>query len=200
MRTRPFPLTALALAPAFWLAVAACSSGMSGTTSESVVATPTGGYAVETFTTAATVTAISKNDQKVTLQTSDGKKTTFKADSQMVNYAKLRVGDKVNATVTEELVIALWKGGTPPPDAAAGMVGLSPQGVKTSSLMVATVQMTATVTAIDAQKRKVTFQFEDGSTKTTKVDKSVNLSNVVVGDRLTIVVTEAAALTVTKVG
>ena len=198
MRTRPFSLAALALAPAFCLAVAACSSGMSGTTSESVVATPTGGYAVETFSTAATVTAISKNDQKVTLQTADGKKTTFKADSQMVNYAKLRVGDKVNATVTEELVVALWKGGTPPPDAAAGMVSLTPQGVKTSSLMVATVQMTATVTAIDAQKRKVTFQFEDGSSKTTKVDKSVNLSNVVVGDRLTIVVTEAAALTVTK--
>ncbi|HMU62919.1 MAG TPA: hypothetical protein PKA66_14135 [Gemmatimonadales bacterium] len=171
---------------------------MSGTTTESVVATPTGGYAVETFTTAATVTAISKNDQKVTLQTSDGKKTTFKADSQMVNYAKLQVGDKVNATVTEDLVVALWKGDTPPPDAAAGMVGLTPQGQKTSSVMVATVRMTATITAMDVQKRKVTFQFEDGSTKTIKVDKSVNLSNAAVGDRVTVVVTEAAALTVTK--
>lgn len=184
--------------PAVLLTAVGCSSGMSGTTTESVVATPTGGYAVETFTTAATVTAISKNDQKVTLQTSDGKKTTFKADSQMVNYAKLQVGDKVNATVTEDLVVALWKGDTPPPDAAAGMVGLTPQGQKTSSVMVATVRMTATITAMDVQKRKVTFQFEDGSTKTIKVDKSVNLSNAAVGDRVTVVVTEAAALTVTK--
>lgn len=195
----PRSCSAFALAfPLLLLGATGCSSGMQGTTSESVVATPTGGYAVETFTTAATVTAISKNDQKVTLQTPDGKKTTFKADSQMVNYAKLQIGDKVNAVVTEDLVVALWKGNNPPPDAAAGMVGLTPQGVKTSSVMVATVRMTATITAMDMSKRKVTFQFEDGSSKTIKVDKSVNLANAAVGDRLTIVVTEAAALTVTK--
>jgi hypothetical protein len=64
--------------------------------------------------------------------------------------------------------------------------------------MVATVRMTGTITAMDIKKRKVTFQFEDGSTKTIKVDKSVNLSNAAVGDRVTVVVTEAAALTVTK--
>ncbi len=175
-----------------------CSSGMSGTATESVVATPTGGYAVETFNTAATVTAISKNDQKVTLQTPDGKKTTFKADSQMVNYAKLAVGDQVDATVTEAIVVALWKGDNPPADAAAGAVGITAPGKQTSSMMVATVRMTATITAMDVPKRKVTFQFEDGSSKTIKVDKSVNMANAAVGDRLTIVVTEAAALTVTK--
>lgn len=184
--------------PAVLLAATGCSSGMSGTTSESVVATPTGGYAVETFSTAATVTAITKSNQKVTLQTADGKKTTFKADSQMVDYAKLKVGDKVNAVVTEEIAVALWKGSNPPPDAVGGLVGLTPAGKQTSSVMVATVQLTGTITAMDVQKRKVTFQFQDGSTKTIKVDKSVNLANAAVGDRFTVVVTEAAALTVTK--
>jgi len=186
------------LLPAVILTAAACSKGMSGTTTESVVATPTGGYAVETFTTTATVTSIAKSSQKVTLQTADGKKTTFKADSQMVDYTKLRVGDQVNAVVTEEIAVALWKGSNPPPDAVGGLVGLTPAGQQTSSVMVATVRLTGTITAMDVSKRKVTFQFEDGSTKTIKVDKSVNLSNAAVGDRVTVVVTEAAALTVTK--
>jgi len=190
--------TASLLAPALLLSLSACSKGISGTTSEAVVATPTGGYAVETFTTAATVTSIAKSNQKVTLQTPDGKKTTFKADSQMVDYTQLKVGDKVNAVVTEEIAVALWKGDNPPPDAVGGLVGLTPAGKQTSSVMVATVRLTGTITAMDVQKRKVTFQFEDGSSKTIKVDKSVNLANAAVGDRVTVVVTEAAALTVTK--
>ena len=180
------------------LATIACSKGMSGTASESVVATPTGGYAVETFTTTATVMSIAKSNQKVTLQTPDGKRTTFKADSQMVDYARLQVGDQVNAVVTEEVAVAVWKGDTPPPDAVGGLVGLTPAGKQTSSVMVATVRLTGTITAMDVPKRKVTFQFEDGSTKTVKVDKGVNLANAAVGDRLTVVITEAAALTVTK--
>ena len=198
MRAARSSFAASLLLPAALLTTAACSKGMSGTTTESMVATPTGGYAVETFTTTATVTSIAKSNQKVTLQTSDGKKTTFKADSQMVDYSKLRVGDQVSAVVTEEIAVALWKGNNPPPDAVGGLVGLTPAGQQTSSVMVATVRLTGTITAMDVSKRKVTFQFEDGSTKTIKVDKSVNLSNAAVGDRVTVVVTEAAALTVTK--
>ena len=199
MRTRRSAYRSSSILPILLTFLAsACSSGMSGTTSETVVATPTGGYAVETFTTTATVMSIARSNQKVTLQTPDGKRTTFKADSQMVDYARLQVGDKVNAVVTEEIAVALWKGDTPPPDAVGGLVGLTPAGQQTSSLMVATVRLTGTITAMDVAKRKVTFQFEDGSTKTVKVDKSVNLANVAVGDRLTVVMTEAAALTVTK--
>lgn len=199
MRSRRRPVHASRILPLLLpIAAFACSKGMSGTTSETVVATPTGGYVVETFTTTATVMSIAKSNQKVTLQTPDGKRTTFKADSQMVDYAKLQVGDKVNAVVTEEVAVALWKGDTPPPDAAGGLVGLTPAGKQTSSVMVATVRFTGTITALDPSKRKVTFEFEDGSTKTVKVDKSVNLANAAVGDRLTVVITEAAALTVTK--
>jgi len=198
MRAARSSPASMLLIPAVLLAVTACSSGMSGTTTESVVATPTGGYAVETFTTTATVTSIAKSNQKVTLQTADGKKTTFKADSQMVDYAELRVGDQVNAVVTEGIAVALWKGSNPPPDAVGGLVGLTPAGQQTSSVMVATVRLTGSITAMDINKRKVTFQFEDGSSKTIKVDNSVNLANAAVGDRVTVVVTEAVALTVTK--
>jgi translation elongation factor P/translation initiation factor 5A len=176
----------------------ACSKGMSGDESMSVTQTPSGAIVTETYSTTATVTAIDAAKRKLTLQTPDGKKTTFKADPQMVNFPQIQVGDQVNAVVTEEVAIAVWRGGQAPPDAAAGAVALSPVGDKPSGLMVATVMMTAQITALDATKRKVTLQFQDGSSKTIKVDKSVNLSQVAVGDNVTMQVTEAAALTVTK--
>ena len=189
----------LALVPVLLLAATACSKGMSGSTSESVVAGPSGAIVTETFSTTATITAIDQAKMKLTLQTPDGKKTTFKASPSMTNFPQLRVGDVVSAMVTEQVAIALWKGSNPPADAAGAIVGITPSGTQNpAGFAVATEMVTATVTAVDAGSRKVTVQFQDGSTKTYKAQKGVDLSQVQVGDHITIQATEAAAITVTK--
>lgn len=183
------------------LSATACSKGMSGTTSESMVATPGGAIVTETFSTTATIVAIDAPKMKLTLQTPDGKKTTFKASPSMTNFPQLRVGDQVNAVVTEQVAIAIWKGSKPPADAAGAMVGITPTGSQNpAGFAVATEMITARVTAIDAQTRKVTVAFQDGSTKTYKAQKGVDLSQVQVGDNITIQVTEGAAISVTKAG
>jgi hypothetical protein len=183
------------------LSATACSKGMSGTTSESMVATPGGAIVTETFSTTATIVAIDAPKMKLTLQTPDGKKTTFKASPSMTNFPQLRVGDQVNAVVTEQVAIAIWKGNNPPADAAGAMVGITPTGSQNpAGFAVATEMITARVTAIDAQTRKVTVAFQDGSTKTYKAQKGVDLSQVQVGDNITIQVTEGAAISVTKGG
>ena len=183
------------------LSATACSKGMSGTTSESMVATPGGAIVTETFSTTATVVAIDAPKMKLTLQTPDWKKTTFKASPSMTNFPQLRVGDQVNAVVTEQVAIAIWKGNNPPADAAGAMVGITPTGSQNpAGFAVATEMITARVTAIDAQTRKVTVAFQDGSTKTYKAQKGVDLSQVQVGDNITIQVTEGAAISVTKAG
>ena len=188
-------------ASALVLSATACSKGMSGTTSESMVATPGGAIVTETFSTTATIVAIDAPKMKLTLQTPDGKKTTFKASPSMTNFPQLRVGDQVNAVVTEQIAIAIWKGNNPPPDAAAAVVGISPTGTSNpAGFAVATEMVTARITAIDAQTRKVTVVFQDGSTKTYKAQKGVDLSQVQVGDNITIQVTEAAAISITKAG
>lgn len=189
----------LAVVSALLLASTACSKGMSGTTSESVVAGPGGAIVTETFSTTATIVAIDQAKMKLTLQTPDGKKTTFKASPSMTNFPQLRVGDQVNAVVTEQVAIALWKGSNPPADAAAAMVGITPTGSQNpAGFAVATEMITARVTAIDAAKRKVTVAFQDGTTKTYKAQKGVDLTQVQVGDNITLQVTEGAAITVTK--
>jgi hypothetical protein len=195
MRTAQLFLAASALV----LSSTACSKGMSGTTSESVVAGPSGAIVTETFSTTATIVAIDAPKMKLTLQTPDGKKTTFKASPSMTNFPQLRVGDQVNAVVTEQVAIAIWKGNNPPPDAAGAVVGITPTGTQNpAGFAVATEVVTGQITAIDAQKRKVTLLFQDGSSKTFKAQKGVDLSQVQVGDNITIQVTEGAAISVTK--
>jgi hypothetical protein len=58
--------------------------------------------------------------------------------------------------------------------------------------------VTAKVTSIDTNKHKVTLQFGDGSSKTVKVGKKVNLAAVPVGTDVTIQVSEGLAISVQK--
>jgi predicted small lipoprotein YifL len=154
----------LALLPTVAVVLAACGgSKVQGTESVAVAAAPGGGaIVVETFTSTATVSALNTKDRKVTLEFPDGKKTTFKATPEMVNYNQLQVGDKVNAVVTEQAVVWLSKNGGPPASAAEGGAVLSPVGAKPGGIAVATVAVTATITAIDQAKGKVTLQFDSG--------------------------------------
>ena len=190
----------LAILPMVGIILAACGgSKVQGTESVAVAAAPGGGaIVVETFTSTATVSALNTKDRKVTLQFPDGKKTTFKASPDMVNYNQLQVGDQVNAVVTEQAVIWLSKSGGPPSSAVEGGALLAPVGAKPGGVAVATMAMTATITAIDQAKGKITLQFDTGKPQTMKLGKGTDLSGVAVGDQVNAVVTEGVALNVTK--
>lgn len=191
---------ALAVLPLVGAALAACGGNkVEGTESATVAAVPGGGaVVVETFTSSATVSALNTKDRKVTLQFADGKKTTFKASPDMVNYNQLQVGDQVNAVVTEQAVIWLSKNGGPPASAVEGGAVLAPVGAKPGGIAVATMAVTATITAIDAAKGKVTLQFDTGKPQAFKLGKGANLTGVNVGDQVNAVVSEGVAMTVTK--
>jgi hypothetical protein len=190
----------LAILPVVAVALGACGgSKVQGTESVAVAAAPGGGaIVVETFTSTATVSALNTKDRKVTLQFPDGKKTTFKASPDMVNYNQLQVGDQVNAVVTEQAVIWLSKNGGPPSSAAEGGALLAPVGAKPGGIAVATMAVTATIVSIDQAKGKVTLQFDTGKPQTMKLGKGTDLSGVSVGDQVNAVVTEGVAMTVTK--
>jgi hypothetical protein len=179
--------------------LAACGGNkVEGTESATVATVPGGAVVVETFTSTATVSALNTKDRKVTLQFPDGKKTTFKASPDMVNYNQLQVGDQVNAVVSEQAVIWLSKNGGPPASAADAGAVLAPVGAKPGGIAVATIAVTATITAIDQAKGKVTLQFDSGKPQTFKLGKGANLAGVNVGDQVNAIVTEGVAMTVTK--
>ena len=60
------------------------------------------------------------------------------------------------------------------------------------------MEITAKVTAVDAAKRKVTLELPDGSKKTVKAGKQIDLSSIKAGDNVTVQHTEAVAITVEK--
>ena len=189
-------LIMLALLPAAILTAAACST-MEGVEKTTVIETADGAIIVDTFTTTATVTGIDSAKRKVTLVSPGGSMSIYKAGPDVVNFAQIRIGDQVKATVTEEAAVFIGSGAQP--SATGGVVvAFAPVGAKPGRVVVETAQITVKVTDVDATKHKVTFQLPDGTTKKVKVGSKVDLSTLHPGDNVTMQVSEGLAITVEK--
>jgi hypothetical protein len=112
------------------------------------------------------------------------------------DFDQIRVGDQLRVAVTEELVVQM--GDKDDGDGGAALVALAPKGAKPGGLIAEAVQVTGTVTAIDATKRTATLKFEDGTTKTLPVRGDVDLGKRKVGDKVVFRVTEMIAIRVGK--
>jgi hypothetical protein len=200
MRTNILNWSVIALTPAALLAFTSCSSTPEGQRTTVVAADKgvPGGVIVDTYQATATVTGIDAANRKVTLVTPEGRKETFKAGPEVVNFDQIRVGDQVKATVAQQLVVYMAKDNPPAGEGEAALVALAPKGAKPGGLMANTVQVIAKVKAINLKDHKATLQFPDGSTKTVEVRKDVDLSQRQVGEEVVIRCTEAVALTVEK--
>ena len=157
-----------------------------------------GGVMVNTLDVSARVITIDKANRKVTLLGPEGKTFTVKAGPEAVNFDQVGVGDWVNLTVTEELVVYLDEGSESPNDGSSALVALAPKGAQPGGLVAETTQITGTVTAIDPKEHTATLQFEDGSTKTFPVRSDVDLSKRKTGEKVVFRVTEMIAISVEK--
>jgi hypothetical protein len=184
------------LLSAVMLAFTSCST-TDGNEDVAAIETPDGAIIVETYNTTAKVIGIDAAKRKLTLAFPDGKKTTYKCGPEVVNFAQIQVGDQVNARVSEEAAIFIGSG-APPSDMVGAGVALAPVGYKPGGELVETMQVTARVTAVDAKKHIVTLQYADGTSRTVKVGKKVNLADVPVGTDVTVQVSEGVAISVGK--
>jgi len=157
-----------------------------------------GGVAVQVYELEATVTAINKAARWLTLMSRDGIKQTVQVGPEVVNFDQVRVGDKLRVQATQELVVHMADSNEPALDEGATLVALAPKGAKPGGVMAQTMQVTATITAIDDQKRTATLRFDDGSTRTFPVRSDVDLSKRKVGEKVVFTITEAVALGLTK--
>jgi hypothetical protein len=155
-----------------------------------------GGVFVQTLEVTAKVAAIDKANRKVTLLSNDGIKQVVKVGPDVINFDQIRVGDQLTVTATEELAVEMSAPGDT--DEAAALVALAPKGAKPGGVVAEAVQVTGTITAMDAAKRTATLKFEDGTTRTFPVRSDVDLSQRKVGDKVTFRVTEMMAISVQK--
>jgi len=193
-------LTTLALLPAALLTFSSCSSTpkIEPTTTAVYQQGVPGGVFVETYKNTATVTAIDAASRKVTMVTQDGRKETFKAAPEVVNFDQIRIGDQVKATVTEQLAVYMAKDNPPASEGEAALVALAPKGAKPGGLVASTVQVIAKVKAIDLKHHKATLSLPDGTTKTVAVRSDVDLTQRQVGEEVVIRCTEAMAIKVER--
>ena len=159
---------------------------------------PDGTIVVETLKVKATVTAVDARARTVTLKRRFHKAQTFKADKNDINFNQIQVGDEVHAVVVEEVAVSLVPGGAPSMIEEGAAIAVAPEGDKPKIVMVDTVAMTAEIIAIDQHSHQVTLELPDGTLKSVKVAKHIDLTQISLGDSVLIQVSEGVAIEVVK--
>ena len=198
MKSDLLKLSVLALLPAAWLSMTGCSSTnkVDKTTTTAFKEGVPGGTLAQTYQTTATVTAIDPATRQVTLTAPDGSQNSFMAGPK-VALDQIKAGDEVKVTVARELVVYLNPNDVPATTSPAAMVRATP-GVQPGVLMADTVELTATVEAVDLPKHEATLHISDGRSGTFKVRQDVDLTQVKPGAKVFIRTKAAAAIMLEK--
>ncbi len=184
-----------ALLPLTALAAMSCSPISPETTSFDKITPGTpGGEYVDTSTISATVTAINVKTRKVAMVTDQGKKFSAKAGPEVANFSQIRIGDRFNVELTEEIAIRMIKPGEKIKESGEITIGVAALGSKPGTMSTETYQITATVVSIDKKNRNATLKFSDGTTRKVAVRPDIDLNKHKVGEKVVIRFTEFFAI------
>jgi hypothetical protein len=181
--TSPNRTIATLLLPVFTLALAGCwTAPIANVRPNGEPRLIQGAIAVESVQDAATVQAIDRSWRGLVVKLSDGTTATWKAGSQVTNFEQLKVGDKVEATLSQKLTVYVLKNGQLP-DA-----GGAPETIKAD----------AKVLIVDPSYRLLTLQYPNGQAETFKVAIDAKLIQMEPGDDVVVRTVEAVAVRVQK--
>jgi hypothetical protein len=157
-----------------------------------------GGVAVTTLAIQAKVIAIDYADRMLEVLLPGGVTEIIQIGPEAVNFNQIKVGDMVDAVVTQELVIGMGA-----PDAELGdgeevVVVAAAPGEEPGVIAADTIQMTAEVVALDGLSRTATLMFEDGEINTVVVRDDIDLTKYRLGDKVVFQMTEMVAISVEK--
>lgn len=148
--------------------------------------------AVEGITKTATVVAVDADRRTVTLKSESGDTQSYILSDAVKNFDQIKVGDVVRATALESVAVYARKPSDQPNVAETKSVTLAPKGEKPGIIISDTVEVSATVEAIDLDKRTLTIREANGRLKTFVVDQRVkNFKNMKPGDEVVLNVTKA---------
>lgn len=159
-----------------------------------------GGVIVETMRLHATVVAVDTTNRAVTIAVPDGRQKVIGCGPEVANFDQIRVGDRVNAVITSELALALAGTDIPNLDARGAAAVLAPKGAKPGGAIAKTQEYTATIKDINRNRREVTLQLPDETTRTFPVRPDIDLSQRKVGQQVAVRVSVAVAISVEDPG
>jgi Cu/Ag efflux protein CusF len=139
--------------------------------------------AVESVKPPAVVQSVDLDARAITLRgAGEARLVTYKVGSNVSILERLKAGDRVEATIAEELTVYISR------DGHVQSAGGSPY----------TVVSDAQVLSVDPSYRLVTLHFPDGHNETFKVSLRVKLDEMETGDAVTIQPGDAIALRMKK--
>ena len=141
-----------------------------------------------------TVTKVDQKARTVTVRGPRGNLQTLNVPPESQNLDKVKPGDRFKMTYAEAAVISLTRGGKPDASVEETVV-VAPKGAKPGGFKVRTTKISGVVDAIDYKNRYVALRGPKGNTLALPVSPDVkDLESVQVGDKLTIVFTQALAV------
>jgi Cu/Ag efflux protein CusF len=191
VRSLRFPVLVVAAA-----ALVACGRSHNQTGGASRAANEA--FAIDTVTAVDKVKSIDYATRMVTLESPNGTTERYHVGPEMKNFNQVHVGDQVQATVAESLVVGVRKAGTAPNMGETVTVALAPKGAKPGMFVTKTTEATAKIVGIDPASRTITLAEPAGKPKIVKLAPAVDVSNLKRGDDVVVRYTDAVALAVEK--
>lgn len=189
----------LCLVCAMTAAIPACNTLTTDTgTSARIEQGIPGGEFVRTTRLDATVTGIDPATRKVTLVSSHRETFVVEAGPEVMNFHQIRIGDPLSVVLSETVLVRMAKPGEKLDEIAYQKQELADIGAKPGGKLTATEQFVATVTAIDAKKRKATLKFSDGSSGKFDIRPDVDLSKRAVGEKVLLRSTKSLAISMKR--
>jgi len=149
-------------------------------------------------TATAEVTAVDLEKRLVTVRRPNGKTSTIRCGEGVRNLAQVKVGDQVTVAYHESLAFEVRKPGeTPPGTTVTGAAARAKEGEQPAGAVGQTIQVTATIVAIDRTTMMLTLKGPDGTEIEVKARDPEKVALVSVGDVMEITYTEALAVSVT---
>lgn len=161
-----------------------------------VIFTPgkAGGIIQDTFSNTVTVSAIDKSTRQITLKADDGSTATFVAGPEIRNFDQVSVGDKVTATIFEQMYVYVRDDKVDPQVTYSAALARAPKGAKPGAMVAESYAITAKVKSIDPDGRLCTLEFKDGRTRLVPIRPDIDVSKYNPGDTVVIEVTQALSI------
>jgi len=156
-----------------------------------------------TVTAQAIVESIDPATRELKLIGADNRRFTVVADESIRNFDQIKPRDRINVEYLESVAMTVLPADKAAPDAMDPKVELAavevaPKGDKPGIKGVKVSEVTATIASIDRDDRTATLKLADGEVRTVKVNPSVRLDLVNVGDQVRVTTTRAVAIAVTS--
>jgi Cu/Ag efflux protein CusF len=149
-------------------------------------------------TMTATVVKVDSANRVLTLKGPNGNVVDVEVSSAVKRFPEIKVGDQLNVTYAEALVVGVSKADSSKPLGMSVEQSLAPaKGEKPAGVATRRISATVAVDSIDLKAREVTVHTSDGTTETFHIRDPKNAKGVKPGDKITLVYEEAVAVSVT---